>query len=473
MSSTKKSLSIIIGLILATTAALAAMGAMGNGLPSIKPLDAASDDGPLALTGEVVQDKVLMGGDGRVTVSLNLTGARLPETGDAPQQAVDLAIVLDRSGSMQGGKLSDARQAIEHLVDRLGPDDRLALLTYSNDVETRSSLLPMDDANRRRIIDAMRAVRAGGGTNLGAGLSRGIDMLVQTTGNHRQRKIILISDGLANQGVTGPDALGRLASAAVQNRFAISTVGVGLEFNELVMTAIADQGAGHYYFLENPRVFANVFESELTAGRQVAAADVAVHVSAVPGVRLVDVGGYPIDYKNGAAVIHPGNLLSGQNRSLYLTFQVPTNKERDISLGRIQVQYRDGEMARTGEISHPLSIACVTDPAAVVASINKTQWADQVIHDEFSRLKEEVAADIRSDQKEKAQERITAYEQRQASINAVVGSGKVAENLDTDVRRLRQRVEETFVGAPAAVAEKKKQAAKSLQYEGYKARRAK
>jgi LPS O-antigen subunit length determinant protein (WzzB/FepE family) len=102
-----------------------------------------------------------------------------------------------------------------------------------------------------------------------------------------------------------------------------------------------------------------------------------------------------------------------------------------------------------------MTVACVTDPAAVMASIKKVSWADQVVQEEFSRLKEAVAADIRDGDKARAQSRIQAYENRQEAINTVVGSGKVAKNLTTDLPALRQRVEETFTGAPAAVAEKK------------------
>ena len=470
MSTPKKSLLAIIGLILVTTAALAAMGAMDPGpLPPTAP---GADDGKrLTLTTEVVQDKVLKGGDGRVTVALDLAAARLPAIEDMPPQAADLVIVIDRSGSMGGKKLNDARQAVVRLLDHLGPDDRLALVTYSNGVQTPSGLLPMNAENRRQLLSAVSQIRAGGGTNLGAGLSRGIDMLMHTAGGDRQRKVILISDGLANQGVTAPEALGRMASAAVENRFSISTVGVGLDFNEVLMTAIADQGAGHYHFLEDPRVFARVFESELQTTRQVAAADVDIRIPLSSGVRLIDAGGYPVGHENGAAVIHPGNLLSGQSRTLYLTFQVPTGDERQIVLGRVRADYRHGNQSRTVQSAQPLTVACVADPAAVMASIKKDQWADQVVQEEFSRLKEEVAADIRNGDRDQAQARIHDYELRQATINTVVGSNKVAKNLSTDVHTLREQVDETFAGAPAAVAEKKKQAAKSLQYEGYRLRR--
>ena len=471
MSTQKKSLLTITALILATTATLAAMAARDADMTPIDSAAIMDGDDLMTFATEVIQDKVLKGSDGRVTVALNLSAANRPDGDKAPLQAADLAIVLDRSGSMEGRKMGDARQAVLHLMDQLGPDDRLALLTYANGVHTQAPLLPMNDTNRHRLVSAINQIRAGGGTNLGAGLQQGINLLMHPPGGSRQRKMILISDGLANQGVTEAQALGRMASAAVENRFTISTVGVGLDFNEVVMTAIADRGAGYYHFLEDPRVFAQVFETELQATRRVAASDVTIRIPLKAGVHLVGAGGYPIDSENGDAVIHPGNLLAGQKRTLYLTFQVPTQVEQEIHLGRVQVQYRHQGESRTVDASRPLSVACAADATAVMASIKKDQWADQVVQEEFNRLKEEVAADIREGNKAHAQARIHDYESRQTTINAVVESAKVAKNLAADVRALREQVNDTFAGAPAAVAEKKKQVAKSLQYDGYKLRR--
>ena len=110
----------------------------------------------------------------------------------------------------------------------------------------------------------VREVVAGGGTNLGGGLQQGINVLARTMSNGNQHKMILISDGLANQGITDPSILWDMAGGAYENRFSISTVGVGYDFNEILMTGIADHGAGQYYFLENPNAFAKVFEQTYT-----------------------------------------------------------------------------------------------------------------------------------------------------------------------------------------------------------------
>jgi Ca-activated chloride channel homolog len=471
MSKPTRSLIAILGLIVATTATLAILSAMGTqatGTPVISPTAASAG---LTVSSEVVQEKILKNGDGRVTVALSLAAQRLPETTSVPTPATDLVIVLDRSGSMEGQKLGDACQAVIGLIDRLGPGDRLALVTYSDGVQTLSPLTSVTAANHRQLVSLAREVVSGGGTNLGGGLRQGIDLLLGMSGGERQRKVILISDGLANQGITDPAALGRMAAVAVENRFSVSTVGVGLDFNETLMTAIADHGAGSYHFLEDPQSFARVFENELMASRRVAVADLQLRIPLSAGVTLTDAGGYPVHQENGVAVVHPGDLLSGQQRSIFLTFSVPTDTLGTIHLGRLQMQYVFNGQSQQFDAPAPLTVACVADPAVAMASINKVAWTDQVVKDEFSQLKEKVAADIRDGDKSAAKMHIREYEVKQTAINSVVGSGRVAENLTTDVQALRNQVDETFAAPPAARAEKKKQVSKSLQYDSYKLRR--
>jgi Ca-activated chloride channel family protein len=116
-------------------------------------------------------------------------------------------------------------------------------------------------------------------------------------------------------------------------------------------------------------------------------------------------------------------------------------------------------------------IACVNDRKRVISSIDKKSWTEQVINEDFNRLKQEVAADLKSGNKQQAIDRIEKYHDEKEAVNAVVGSQRIAENLDKDLKALSTFVEDTFQGAPGAVQEKQKTNAKALQYEGYRGRR--
>ena len=470
MQNSKRNLWRLLALIVMVSAVLAYVAADSNvlaGLTGSRTLP----PGTVTVDADLVQDKVLTGSDGQVAVSLTLTAAQIQRIDRPAAQHADLVIVLDRSGSMEGQKIEDARQAVLRLIDRLTDQDRLALVTYSDGVRTVTPLVFMDDDHRLQARTAVDAVYSGGGTNLGGGLQQGLELLTQTAGEDRQRKVILISDGLANKGVVDPTALGRMAGGAVERNYTVSTVGVGYDFNEILMTTIADHGAGRYYFLENPNAFAKVFEKEFQATRNVAATGLEIHIPLKNGLQLVHAGGYPIQIKDGWAAVHPGDLLSGQQRKLFLTFRVPTEHEDRIDLGGFDITYRHNGAPVTLHNRQTLALTCVADQAAVLSSIDKAAWGDQVVQEDYNQLREEVATAVRKGEKEQALEQINAYETRNRAINAAVGSAKAAVNLDQDLQSLRQSVRETFAGSPAAVAEKQKKASKAMQYESYRIRR--
>ena len=427
---------------------------------------------PVALNAHLVQGMVHKGSDGKVSVAVTFSAEDVQLKSISPVQYVDLVLVLDRSGSMGGAKINDARQAVNQLIDRMTSNDRLALVTYSTGVETVSPLISMSDPNRRRIKNAVAQVFSGGGTNLGGGLQQGIETLRRRPAQGRQRQLILISDGLANRGITDPHRLGMMAAQASEYNLTVSTLGVGYDFNEVLMTTIADHGVGRYFFLEDPHEFASIFEQALQRARHVAASGLEIRIPLEEGVRLVHAGGYPITIEKNAAYIRPGDLRAGQERKLFLTFEVPTQQERQFTIGAIRMKYTLNGSHGYVESGKALTVACVSDPKAVSASIDKDAWGDQVVQESYGQLKKEVADAIRMGRKEQALTHIKAYEQRNRKVNAFVGSAAVAENLKDDVKALKESVERTFAGSPEAIAEKKKQNAKTLQYDSYKTRRA-
>ena len=474
-SSQKRNLIYLIVLITISAAALvmAARGDMAHQPAASPPVYNGARSGILGISAHLVQQKVLKGSEGTVGMELVLKTDDLLVEKNRPAHPVDMVVVLDRSGSMSGAKIRDARRAVLDLIERLSPRDRLALISYAEGVRRHFDLLPVDSDNRPLMISAVRQLTTGGGTNLGAGLDAGIRMLDRSAGNGKLGKLILISDGLANRGIVNPDRLGKMAARAVNREFAVSTVGVGEEFNEFLMTTIADRGAGNYYYLDHPAAFAEVFQKEFYLSRNTVANGITVFVPLASGIQLVDASGYPLNRTREGVSFHPGSLGSGQTRRLFLTFQVPTASAGKFEIGAPSVSYRHrGEDYRVA-LSSTYTIACVADEAQVLSSIDRTAWQDKVLNEDFNRLRQEVAADIKSGRKERAIDRIDIYYRSQSRINSTVQSEVVQRNLDKDVGELRKKVDDTFAGAPAAIERKQRSAAKSLQYQGYSGRRMK
>jgi len=466
-----KSFTLILALIVATGAAMAYTGRGRHAAPPPPPI-VFSGSGPLSLSGHLVQTHVLKGSPGRVSLELVLSAGSGGEGYPAGDRGIDFVVVLDRSGSMQGPKLEYARQSLLSLVAGLTARDRFALFSYSDAVQKHCDLLAVTDSNRRVIQSAVGGIYSSGATNLGDGLRAGIDLVATAGRSGNPGRVILISDGLANRGVTDPAALGRMASVAAGQEFAVSTVGVGADFNEFLMTRIADQGAGAYYYLDNPAAFAETFQKEFLAVKSAAATGISVSLALPPGVRVLDASGYPVNVTDDTALFHPGSLRSGQTRRIFLTLQVPTTEEARFPIGRVTARYRHNGQPHEVFMENAFTVACVGDEGRVLSSIDRTRWEEKVLKDDYNRLKQEVAADISAGSVGSAHQRIDAYEKEQKALNASVNSPGVARNLEIDVRDLKKRVDETFQGPPAAVMEKQKAGSKSMQYEGYSNRRA-
>ena len=470
----RRPLAVVMGLMLLTGVAMVIAGHTESSdarLTSATGSPAGGPESAITVKAHLVQDKVLRGSDGIVTLAVALTASEPDYSDTSRRHAVDLVVVLDRSGSMNGRKITDARRAVQQLMGDLSPRDRLALVAYDNTAEPLSGLLPMTARNRHQLAAVISGIQPGGGTNLGGGLEAGLEILAATAPEDHHRKLIIISDGLANQGVTDPHALGRMAARGLAKDWVVSTVGVGNDFNEHLMTTLADHGAGNYYYLENPAAFASVFEREYRHAAAAAASGVAISVPVQDGVHLIDAGGYPIEVRDGRAIFNPGNLRFGQTRTHYLSFKVPTETSHKVTIEGLQVQFNSDAGPMVTTLPDIFTVACVESPEDVVASIRKDVWTEKVLQEDFGRLKEAVAEAIRSGDEQGAMQRIQSYRQEKAAVNQVLASPRVAENLHEDVDALGVYVKETFAGKPEAVVLKQKKNAKALQYEAYQKRR--
>jgi len=465
----------IVGVLIAITCAALAYSGGGistNDSPAPPPT-VSGRKGILTLSGRLTQNKIFIGGDGTAVLDLALTADAVAAPNPSGRHPVDMVVVLDRSGSMEGRKIEDARRAVLDLIGQLSTTDRFALVSYADTALRHTDLLPVTSQHRERLFSEVKHTPAGGGTNLGAGLEAGMAALNSATQSESLGRLILLSDGLANKGIVNPAALADMASGAREHGFAISTVGVGDDFNETLMTAIADRGTGNYYYLENPSAFAEVFQREFRETLAAAATGVTVMVPLSDGMTLIDASGYPVQTRSGIAVFHPGDIRSGQTRRFFLTFRVPDRTEGRFEIRDIAVSYAHGDVRRTVHLSESFTIACVADPADALASIQKITWEQKVLQDDYGRLKNEVAADIRNGLAPQALEKIRKYQTEQQAVNAVVGSPEVEKNLKKDVVRLEEMVRETFSGTEDEVHAQKKRAAKALQFESYKDRRSK
>jgi Ca-activated chloride channel homolog len=175
---------------------------------------------------------------------------------------LNLAIVIDRSGSMQGPKLREAKRCVVDLIQRMHSEDQVGLVQYDDQVDT---VLPLTEVGQLSgIIDSLvQGITANGGTDLHAGWLRGGEMLAPKAGNQSTCHTILLSDGQTNRGLTNTARICEQVSALAGAGVTTTTVGLGADFNEELMTAIAQAGHGSAHYGERAIDLAETFEAEI------------------------------------------------------------------------------------------------------------------------------------------------------------------------------------------------------------------
>ncbi len=216
---------------------------------------------------------------------------RSSDRAPGPRPPLSVHVVLDVSGSMAGQPLEHARAAVAQLLARLHPQDRFSLTTFST---FAAVVIPDGVVGPRQgeIAESLRRIVAGGSTNLGDGLALGYRQAKsQALGAEWVSLVMLLSDGQPNQGIVDQTTLAAHAAEAFQAGIQTSAFGVGENHDGLLMSTIADRGAGGYYYLPHTDAIAEALATELKSRLQPVAQAVEVRVRLRPDVRLVDIHG--------------------------------------------------------------------------------------------------------------------------------------------------------------------------------------
>jgi Ca-activated chloride channel family protein len=276
-------------------------------------------------------------------VELVAPSAPRRDTGRPP---VNLAFVLDRSGSMSGAKMETARQAVEDAIARLSADDRFAVVVYDDQIDVVAESLLASPDNRRRAVESLARVDARNSTNLGEGWLRGCEQVARHLVEKGVNRTLLLTDGLANVGITDPSELERHASELRQRGVATSTFGVGADFDEHLLQAMADAGGGHFYFIESAAQIRDHMTSEVGESLEVVARGAEVVVDAPEGVTVEALGPWRATSRPGSSgsqsiAFSLGDLVAEQRVSVVLRLNFPHGHAGDRRDVTVRVADRD------------------------------------------------------------------------------------------------------------------------------------
>lgn len=269
--------------------------------------------------------------------------ARLSGGIDTVQRAsppLNISLVLDRSGSMESEqKLEKAKEAALLVLKNIDQDDNISIVTYESDVEVA---LPSGKMlNKTALEQVVKNIHSAGSTNLSGGILEGYQQVKTTQAEKAVNRILLLSDGIANQGVTDPRELQKIVSQKFdQEKIAISTFGVGSDFNEDLMTNLAEYGRGNYYFIDSPDDIPGIFQKELEGLLSVVAQNTRLQVNFPPQLELEQVYGYEAEVSEQSAQINFNDVFAGEEKVVLFKFRLKdgVNEELEISA---DLQYDD------------------------------------------------------------------------------------------------------------------------------------
>lgn len=204
---------------------------------------------------------------------------------------LDLAIVVDRSGSMAGGKIEAVRRALHRLVDQLGPRDRLALVLFDSAAEVAIESVPVESAGELR--EAIDAIEVRGSTDIEEGLALGFEQVQLDLDPGRADRVLLFTDALPNTGRTDPESFLGLAGRMAAEGVGLTVLGVGLDMGPELARRISELEGGSSFYLEDEERIAGIFDRDFDLLVTPIATRLSISVEPAPGFRKVAVYGVP------------------------------------------------------------------------------------------------------------------------------------------------------------------------------------
>jgi Ca-activated chloride channel homolog len=381
------------------------------------------------------------------------------------RRPMNLSVVVDRSGSMaEEGKIDNVRSVLYRLIDQLGSDDILSLVIYDDLVEVLRPACRV--GSRDEIRRLLERIFPRGWTNLGGGLVEGFMQAERYASASYTNRVILLSDGLANRGITDPCELERLAARYRGKSISLTTMGVGLEYNENLMCGLANNGGGNYYFIEQSDDLASIFRKEFSTLSALVAQNARVELTLGDGVRLVDAIGCNHSESGRVQSIALGDLSAGETRELTIELQVPGGTgTRTVATGRLAYDSERG--GRSGSQTFTAVIHYVTELAEVDRhrDMEAQAKADIAIS---TRAVERSIKSLDEGRRDEAAAQLVAAQAAIAASPAAVQGGKAGAMVKDQAAKLTSYIRQ-FEDKEADARKVKK----SVQYENYKSQKQK
>jgi Ca-activated chloride channel family protein len=274
---------------------------------------------------------------------------------EAPRAPVRMVLVLDRSGSMHGEKMEQARTAALHMVDLLRDGDSLGIVHFGTGVESHR-VVRTDVEGRAMLRAFLTQMQDEGSTNISGALEAARALLTEAGAGPGNQRIVLVSDGQPTAGITDTAGLTRLAGTLHEAGIAVSAMGVGVDFNSTLMTTLAEVGGGFYAYLNQARELDGVLKQEVDQARAVVARNVVLRLTPAPGVQVLDVPGRTFTRRDGALLVQLPDFAPGATAQVFVQLATQANAVPERGVLSLQLDDVDARSGARGVTTAGLAL---------------------------------------------------------------------------------------------------------------------
>ena len=304
---------------------------------------------------------------------IELTALGQPKEKKKDRPPVNLALVIDRSGSMQGTYIEAAKIAAMGISDQLTNKDRLSLVSFDDKVITHFSNLSMDSKGRRRAKNSITELYTGCTTNLSAGWFEGAHCVTEAIdeGSFQKGHVLVLSDGMANEGIEDPEKLKMHAQELASRGVYTSAAGIGADYSPLQLDALAEGGEGRLHDTETAEDIIDVVLGELGEISNTVARNVELYIRSPRGVRLECLSSMREVRSGNFRAIHVGMMQLNRMKTVALLTKVSEHSKGKELPFEVYVTWEDidsGEQHQSATVNSVLRV--VSSREAEKAEVN-------------------------------------------------------------------------------------------------------
>lgn len=393
---------------------------------------------PSSLSLRTIWERDTVSRDGAETALVVTISAAAGSQAPADRAPLDIAFALDRSGSMDGEPIELVKEAVAAATHHLTETDRVSLVIFDTEVDVLHDLTPATGQGKTRLRRVLQEVYARGGTDLGSGWLTACQQLAQnpplTTGRGHLQRALLLTDGLANNGITDPAQLATHASGLRRRGIATTTIGVGDHFDEMLLSSMAEAGGGAFQYIADAHALRAFFEREIGDLLDIVAIRPRLKITFPAGMRARLINRFPVERQGSTLTVDLRELAGGD--SVSLVFEITTRPGLPVAqlAPTLTLDWTHPATGQTMGIHRELDPLTLGDEA----SARNDDAAERIAMERAARDHREA---IRLDREGRFEESRGYFRQATVAMRAAPMTEEIREEI---------RISEELAGAPLA-----------------------